>query len=119
MVPALEITGLPTPERHKEDLTAGLAHGRANSPQIAVQPHLASDFFDARPQLAAVREKVVIGIDGPVAAYRWCLSPVIPPGCPNRRLRQASRLKHHAMEGFCTNSTAGGSAYQYRGSRNP
>jgi len=49
--------------RHDEDLDPGLANRGGDGSQIVEQSDFLGDAFDQRPELAALRQEIIIRID--------------------------------------------------------
>ena len=63
MVPVFIVAGLPAAMRHDEDLDPGLANRGGDGSQIVEQSDFLGDAFDQRPELAALGQEIIIGID--------------------------------------------------------
>src|SRR6202020_696872 len=63
VIPAFIIAGLPTAMGNEEDFDAGRAGAGDNRAQVIEQSNLIGDALHHRPDLAAFRQEVVVGID--------------------------------------------------------
>lgn len=63
MIPVFILAGLPAMMRYDEDLNTGLANRGGDSSQIVEQPDFVGDASNQRPELAAIGQEIIIGID--------------------------------------------------------
>src|SRR5262249_45944024 len=63
MVPVIIVAWFPAPMRHDEHLDARGSHRAPDGTQIVEKMDALGDLLDSRPQLAALRQEVVVGID--------------------------------------------------------
>jgi hypothetical protein len=63
MVPVFVVARLPPPMGNEEDLDAGCSGCRYDGTQMVEQADFICDALHQRPELSAVRQEVVVGID--------------------------------------------------------
>jgi len=63
MIPALIVAWLPATVRDDHDLDAGGANGAVQAAKVVEESDLIGDRLDARIDLAALGQKIVVGID--------------------------------------------------------
>src|SRR3984893_5345877 len=92
MIPVIVIAGLPAAMRYVEDLDIGFAGGIDGDAEIVEQSDVCGDVAQHREELAAVREKVVVGVDQQQASALRVIDRVGHFGTPvGKQVRASSR----------------------------